>query len=225
MKTVTIGKHKVIFKIEDDRESVWLEGQCLGLLHPRCNDWAQKAQIARLIVRAYSLHNTLKQRQGSSVDSLVDVLRVYNNGYRTRSKLTLEQASESMRFRPGCAYFIDGKCVQEGYLGEERCASIAKEISAEASGRAAQGPSAAPDDSHSNQEETMKHLYHLIQRMFSNLRSSRGDKYGAVIMRMFGVDEKEAILICHEFGYHADKRIPTFNDNSPPIKRKETTNE
>ena len=57
MKTVTIGKHKVVFEIDDDRERVWLGGQCLGLLHPRCNDWAQKAQLARLIVRAYSLHN------------------------------------------------------------------------------------------------------------------------------------------------------------------------
>lgn len=48
--------------------------------------------------------------------------RVYNSGdFRIESA---DVHLESLEWRPGCALFRDGKCVQEGYLSAERIAAI-----------------------------------------------------------------------------------------------------
>lgn len=60
MKTVTIGKHKVVFEAKDNNETVSLNGQYLGLLPKGC-DWIIKSQIARLVIRAHSMNNKNNQ--------------------------------------------------------------------------------------------------------------------------------------------------------------------
>ena len=57
------------------------------------------------------------------------LVRVYNSGTRVIvDDATPELVQYSIDFRPGCALFLDGEIVQTGYLGQERCEEIAREL-------------------------------------------------------------------------------------------------
>ena len=62
----------------------------------------------------------------------LECLRVYCTGDRTRKRLPVEAAKEwieyNKKFRFGCALFVDGKCVQRGYLSKRRVEEIKNEI-------------------------------------------------------------------------------------------------
>lgn len=64
---------------------------------------------------------------------MVEIVRVYNNGERTRREMGKVEADEHLRYsvpaRFGCAHFRDGRCVSVGYLGEKRCKVIEQELS------------------------------------------------------------------------------------------------
>jgi hypothetical protein len=55
-------------------------------------------------------------------------IRVYNNGDENRSVVygfdLFEEISYNIAFRFGCALFIDGICVYDGYLSDERCETL-----------------------------------------------------------------------------------------------------
>lgn len=61
------------------------------------------------------------------------VTRVYNNGDRVTTHFASTEEMEnhlafSITARFGCAHFRDGKCVSFGYLGQQRCEAIEKEL-------------------------------------------------------------------------------------------------
>lgn len=39
-----------------------------------------------------------------------------------------EHVDYNLKMRPGRAFFVDGKCLNQGYLTAERCAEIEKEL-------------------------------------------------------------------------------------------------
>lgn len=62
----------------------------------------------------------------------VSVLRVYNDGSRVEKTIPIHEAATEVSYnmlrRPGCAVFVNGLCVQEGYLSKERCMDITYEL-------------------------------------------------------------------------------------------------
>jgi hypothetical protein len=66
-------------------------------------------------------------------DFRVECSRVYNDGSRVwilcRSEDDVEEWKEyNLALRPGCALFVGSECIQRGYLSEERCAEISREL-------------------------------------------------------------------------------------------------
>ncbi len=59
-------------------------------------------------------------------------VRVYNNGHRVVRTLEPGEVERQLTYdkvmRFGCALFVDGKCEAVGYLGEERCEVLSKEL-------------------------------------------------------------------------------------------------
>ena len=58
--------------------------------------------------------------------------RVYNSGCYTDNGVRKEHLADHItynkEYRPGTALFVNGVCVNRGYLGRERCAEIEKLI-------------------------------------------------------------------------------------------------
>lgn len=59
---------------------------------------------------------------------------VYNNGDRKHNGVFPEHLKDhieyNLTYRPGRAFFVDGKCLNTGYLGKERCDEIEKGLAA-----------------------------------------------------------------------------------------------
>ena len=57
---------------------------------------------------------------------------VYNNGERKVNGVTTEHLvahiAYNLRLRPGRAFFVDGLCLNYGYLGYERCKALEAEL-------------------------------------------------------------------------------------------------
>lgn len=58
-------------------------------------------------------------------DTKEDPIRTYNGVAPEDLK---EHIGYNTTMRPGCALFIDGKCVYEGYLTKERCERIERQL-------------------------------------------------------------------------------------------------
>ncbi len=59
---------------------------------------------------------------------------VYNDGSRKHNGVTSENLAGHIRYnlrlRPGRAFFVDGMCLNEGYLDAERCKAVEAELEA-----------------------------------------------------------------------------------------------
>lgn len=59
---------------------------------------------------------------------------VYNNGDRKHNGVAREHLADHIQYniamRPGRAFFVDGVCMNTGYLGQARCDEIEKELAA-----------------------------------------------------------------------------------------------
>lgn len=59
---------------------------------------------------------------------------IYNDGSRKCNGVSSEDLAShiwyNINLRPGRAFFVDGFCLNEGYLGKERCEEINEEIKA-----------------------------------------------------------------------------------------------
>ena len=57
---------------------------------------------------------------------------VYNDGSRKTNGVTSENLAGHIKYnltlRPGRAFFVDGYCLNEGYLSHARCKEIEKEL-------------------------------------------------------------------------------------------------
>lgn len=80
------------------------------------------------LLDAFIIGEAFRYIQGASVV----ITRVYNNGDRVPKTLPRADAIKEVEYnaysRPGCAVFVFSVCVQEGYLGRERCAAISEEL-------------------------------------------------------------------------------------------------
>ena len=65
-------------------------------------------------------------------DDMTTIYRIYPNGEVIKGSYPYEKAMEeieySKKYRWGTALFIGSKCVQTGYLGDERIAGFEKQI-------------------------------------------------------------------------------------------------
>lgn len=63
-------------------------------------------------------------------------VRVYSNGDRVVHHLEPNEVERQLSYdkvmRFGCALFVDGKCEATGYLDEERCEALSKELTRQA---------------------------------------------------------------------------------------------
>lgn len=63
-------------------------------------------------------------------------VRVYSSGDRVVQHIEPHDVEAQLSYdkvmRFGCALFVDGKCHSFGYLGEERCEALSKELTSQA---------------------------------------------------------------------------------------------
>lgn len=65
---------------------------------------------------------------------IIHTMGVYANGNRKHNgvdpKFLDNHIEYNLTYRPGRAFFVDGKCLNRGYLSKEHCEEIERELAA-----------------------------------------------------------------------------------------------